>query len=914
MKNIAKHYKENYNLVPITGNIICEKGVNKEHKRFYRSSYKNVNSDNCMEYVKESDNCIAIRPIDSGLIVLDIDDTNEWEEFKEKNNITDPNTVSENTRNGYHFYFKTNPDKQYKQNIKFQGNNFDIIYKTLIYMTPTKYTLLDDTVFKYNWVNGKGIDDIDIMFVPEWLETLMDNETTDIIEKIEDLPLYKLNNTEIHGIKCFINQTYVIPILDINQIYICLEYNNITISLHTMFCHFVNRLHTSNHQYIIIDKYSIKQKCHACEGKYKEVKYINYPENIKTIINVALLDNDNYKVKQECELYLKNEIGCGNVNSLVKKESGYEGILLNASNMLNFSHKAICSKCKTFVPIIFLSFEQGGIGVKCKNCLFQYPEEIVAIKQEQYPILYQTLNITNNLTINNNVTIQKDLILNNDERLVIVENSEINTMLYQALDGRERKLVEIVAQESKNIYKYCDKKWYNYDGIVWKVLGYEPIEIVNSGNKSLIKYYELMCEKYKSANNLSVEKMEILENYISKMINKLDSDKWSKSFENLSKACFIDREFLDKLNKNGDIICFNDCVYELETGIKRNGDPNDYSSFKIHMDFPETDTVKREKLMDILNSIIPDKPTLHYVLKHLSSCLSGNIKENRLHIWTANGSNGKSTLNNLCEMAFGDYSVCLKSAVLTDNGFINNPDSATTSLNPIENKRLVTMQETQKGIKLNETFVKMFTGGDKLKLRRLHAEERTVVPMHKPILSTNDLPEIIGRDHGIWRRMFVINFGMTFLPKYQYDNLSEVEKLSHGIIDINLEKSLDNLVSEFMCLLIEYYPIYKSEGLVPSEQIEKDSAKYREENDIILEFIKNCCDVDLENKNNYKVFSSDLLNAFIKWKKLEEIRQRFKNQEFFEEIEKRIISKRSRIFIDNERKIGWYGIQLKNEE
>ena len=74
-------------------------------------------------------------------------------------------------------------------------------------------------------------------------------------------------------------------------------------------------------------------------------------------------------------------------------------------------------------------------------------------------------------------------------------------------------------------------------------------------------------------------------------------------------------------------------------------------------------------------------------------------------------------------------------------------------------RRLVFFSEASKAWELHGDRVKDLTGGGTITARRMRSDEfEDVRPRFTPVLVTNSLPRIIGRDPALLRRMLVFNF------------------------------------------------------------------------------------------------------------------------------------------------------------
>ena len=99
-------------------------------------------------------------------------------------------------------------------------------------------------------------------------------------------------------------------------------------------------------------------------------------------------------------------------------------------------------------------------------------------------------------------------------------------------------------------------------------------------------------------------------------------------------------------------------------------------------------------LNDFLNKVFPIPKVKEYILRFLSSCLSGEIREEKFRFWTGKGGNGKSKLVELIDFAFGDYSRSMDVAYLTTKR--GSSSAASPELESVKHARFVSMSEPEK--------------------------------------------------------------------------------------------------------------------------------------------------------------------------------------------------------------------------
>ena len=116
----------------------------------------------------------------------------------------------------------------------------------------------------------------------------------------------------------------------------------------------------------------------------------------------------------------------------------------------------------------------------------------------------------------------------------------------------------------------------------------------------------------------------------------------------------------------------------------------------------------------------------------------------------------------------------------------------------------------------------------------------------KIYLATNSLPEVRGRDHGIFRRFQIIPFNRTFGPDEQDGSLpAKLEAELSGILNWAVEGCLK----------------WQSEGLAPPRIVLEQREHYRRELDTVQKF----CDAELVRKIEGKIGSSELYQNYRDW-------------------------------------------------
>lgn len=159
-----------------------------------------------------------------------------------------------------------------------------------------------------------------------------------------------------------------------------------------------------------------------------------------------------------------------------------------------------------------------------------------------------------------------------------------------------------------------------------------------------------------------------------------------------------------------------------------------------------------------------DAELIDYLGRIAGSALTGVVRDHALFLAIGDGANGKSTVLGALLGILGEYGLQAAPDLLLARAGEVHP----TGLADLAGRRLVIASETNSDRRLDEATVKLLTGGDRVRARRMREDYWEYVPSHKLILATNHEPEIRGTDHGIWRRIRRIPFGVT-LPTDRID-------------------------------------------------------------------------------------------------------------------------------------------------
>ena len=404
--------------------------------------------------------------------------------------------------------------------------------------------------------------------------------------------------------------------------------------------------------------------------------------------------------------------------------------------------------------------------------------------------------------------------------------------------------------------------WLEFTGTKWKRIdsGYTlhnklsselQVELKNICSVIIKNIFELDGYKKDESKRL-LTKFENLE-------KKLQKQAFTSQVMRSCARKFFVENFEETLDSNEFLIGFKNGVYDLKSLTFRNGNPDDRITFCVKYDYIEynkNDPVLSE-IKECIRKILPSDDVREYILRLFSSLLDGKNRDQKFHVFTGKGSNGKSIISKLLEFTLGDYADVLNSAVITTNDKDGN--AASPELAQSKGKRLLSIGEPPSDQDLRTDKIKKYTGCDRIKARQLFGIPFTFVPQFKMILICNKLPPIPekGHDAGIWRRMCVTPFESKFT--FKHNEVDETKNIY--LADTSLDDKLQEWAQPFMWILInEFYPKYikstnQGGGLQIPEKVLLKTEKYKSESDIHLEFLKHYYDItnDMEDREHIKV-------------------------------------------------------------
>tara|TARA_R100000655_G_scaffold107395_1_gene157797 strand:- start:131 stop:766 length:636 start_codon:yes stop_codon:yes gene_type:complete len=187
------------------------------------------------------------------------------------------------------------------------------------------------------------------------------------------------------------------------------------------------------------------------------------------------------------------------------------------------------------------------------------------------------------------------------------------------------------------------------------------------------------------------------------------------------------------------------------------------------------------------------------------------------------------------------------------------------------------------------------TGSDPVKARKMRKDFYQFMPTHKLCIAANHRPIIKGNDEGIWRRVIRIPWRVKITADKKDPFLfDKLKKEAPGILNRLIEGCLD----------------WQKNGLRPPDKVRLATTEYREEMDVLAEYMEDRCVIG-EGKS---VPKKQIYLDYVEW--CEDMKQRPQSYSLFSRqlSERDFRSKVAKMTFNGERKSVrvWKGLTLKH--
>lgn len=312
----------------------------------------------------------------------------------------------------------------------------------------------------------------------------------------------------------------------------------------------------------------------------------------------------------------------------------------------------------------------------------------------------------------------------------------------------------------------------------------------------------------------------------------------------IKRAAAFRRVDIGKLDSNPWLLNCENGTIDLKTGDLL---PHDRGDLITQICSTSYDRNARSELWEqTVNQIMPDKATRDFMQRYIGYCLTGLTREEKFMFLYGEGGGGKGTFIETIGKILGSYADTIPIDILLAARNDGNGSSPTPEIAKLVGKRLALASESGQGRRFNDAKIKWLTGSDALTARFLHQNPFTFTPKFKIVMASNFMPAVTNvKDKGIKRRLLIVPFSAKL----------------DGVRDVTLKERL-LLPQERPGILkwcVQGCLHYQQVGLgTPPIGIRKMMEDYYIQNDVVGEFIDECC----ETGDGLRVKSRDLYKEF----------------------------------------------------
>ncbi|MGC9501115.1 DNA primase family protein [Streptomyces sp. WG7] len=227
----------------------------------------------------------------------------------------------------------------------------------------------------------------------------------------------------------------------------------------------------------------------------------------------------------------------------------------------------------------------------------------------------------------------------------------------------------------------------------------------------------------------------------------------------------------DTLDGDPYALCTPAGIVDLHTGALRKPDPSRDFHSRATSVAPQPVAAPRWQrfLVDTFGDDAEGREMIDFLHLLLGYSITGDVGAQVLPFLHGQGKNGKSVLLDTMIQILGDYADAAPPGFLMDRGAFSEHS---TELTELHGRRLVVCSELKPNDKFDEARVRLLTGGDKIKARRMRQDYFSFTPTHHLWLLGNHRPEVSTGGFAFWRRIRLLPFERVVSDARKIDNLA----------------------------------------------------------------------------------------------------------------------------------------------
>ncbi len=413
-----------------------------------------------------------------------------------------------------------------------------------------------------------------------------------------------------------------------------------------------------------------------------------------------------------------------------------------------------------------------------------------------------------------------------------------------------------------------------YPGMVAVIDGKDGLDSIftyNTGKFSNLQqnqslFMELAAkalEKYREehAKELSDDKLLRIDTIVKRLV---EDPAWTKV---LIKAASRPELRIDERlfnSKPGQILLENGVV-DLASGILRDASPEDLFTINAPINY-DPEATAPEWIRVIYEIFDGDEQLIHQFHKAMGSTLSAEMPE-YIFFFIGKGANGKSLITDILMAILGDYSSPAPSSII-----IQKPKQHISSdLYMLNGKYVVIITEIPVDGTVDEHSIKSIVGTRTSVSRAMYKDFTRVENTAKIIVSLNEMPAIKDFTMGLYRRIMLFEFKVSFLGREDTD-----------LYDRLVSNELPGIVN----WLVAGYQAFKKDGLHQTEEMLNALDHYMSLSDPLYGFIKEM----IVRDPKAKTWTKDIIQAYRTWEQSSNPAIHLSDDKLYKELSKRFLA------------------------
>lgn len=273
----------------------------------------------------------------------------------------------------------------------------------------------------------------------------------------------------------------------------------------------------------------------------------------------------------------------------------------------------------------------------------------------------------------------------------------------------------------------------------------------------------------------------------------------------------------DVLDTDPDLLVVRNGTVDLRTGELRESRPEDLNSHLAEVEYDADATAERWRgHVDMVTAGSAD--LARYLARAVGYSLTGDVGARSFFFLEGDGSNGKNAFVEPVIQLLGSYAQTTTTALLT-----GDDQQHPTIMADLLGSRLVFVDESRQGRKLNVERVKALTGSKKVKARFMRRDFFEFDAQFKLWIAGNGRPTVDDPSDGVWTRLHRVVCHGKVDPARRVDRFGDVlyREEASGILNWALAGLLD----------------WRRGGLAVPDAVVADVQEYRDEEDYDGQFV-----------------------------------------------------------------------------